>query len=186
MGALAGLAVISSVRAEEDITAKIKVACQKSDKTYWVESTGACIPKNPCTADAKYSGYCDSRYENFVLSTNEMAFIIELHNRFFGIECSIQSVIDERYVPCGDRVYKFGNVNDAIDASPDLLQVIAKEMAPASHTKQIEIGMYKTDMLNGDECEILKELAAKYGLPVNTNTTSGSDGSKNMGCIYGY
>lgn len=57
------MAVLASANAVD--TAEIKTACQRSDKTYWVESTNACIPKNPCKADqVKYGSYCINAFKN--------------------------------------------------------------------------------------------------------------------------
>ena len=120
MGALAGLAVISSVRAEEDMTAKIKAACQKSDKTYWVESTGACIPKNPCKDNVYKEAYCSNIFKDIELTgKNEYMFLVDLDRTLRGLDCEVQPTKSKSsgqdYVPCVGRdvmVYEFDDIHD--------------------------------------------------------------------------
>ncbi len=120
MGALVGLMAVSAVRAEEDMTAKIKTACQKSDKTYWVESTGACIPKNPCKDNVKYSSYCNKMFQDIQVSyENNYMFFVDLDKTLRGLDCEIQPTkaapSGQDYVPCVGKdvmVYEFDDIDD--------------------------------------------------------------------------
>ncbi|GHT00179.1 hypothetical protein FACS189421_11900 [Bacteroidia bacterium] len=101
-------------------TAAIKAACEKSDKTVWVDQTKVCVPVNPCTdTSGKYEAYCIREFENAApsgsletLSWVQEQFIRLYVDNVFGwrVPGTIKFIGAEIGILTGDGNYQPGHV----------------------------------------------------------------------------
>lgn len=99
-------------------TAKLKAACQASDKTLWVERNQVCIPKNPCK-DSKFEQYCNRDFKNVQIQELGYKILIEAYAGTHDLEClpvdTKSKLIGQDYVVCmGDdvMVFEFDDISE--------------------------------------------------------------------------
>ena len=103
VGGIMGVILATTCANAALTTEQLRAACEKSDKTVWVEATNACIPKNPCN-DSKYDTYCDNTFSDLhvaspVVGSALAAFRSEVTGDYkvFPFGCG---TIDGNYLGC--------------------------------------------------------------------------------------
>lgn len=115
-GILGLVSVISAASAVD--TAQIKIACQNSDKTLWVERDQVCIPRNPCD-NPNFSKYCNRDFANTQVGKGDDQILINVYAEKNGISCKAvpqeSKLVGQDYVVCqGDdvMVFEFDDISD--------------------------------------------------------------------------
>lgn len=185
MGALAGLAVISAVRAEEDTTAKIRKACKANDKTWWVESTGACIPKNPCVNDpqGKYQRYCSRLFRDTQTAGKDDEFLVDLYAQVRGLDCHYVSMVEkgwseyfsnQDYSVCAGgtdvMVFEFDDVYESFEGDTRYIPYAICNILRATYDREKHLCFMSgsTDIeagvLNEENCNKVKQMSDKHAM----------------------
>ena len=117
---VAGAVAVSCAHADD--TDKIKAACERSDKTVWVERNKVCIPRNPCnSSDQNILKYCNRTFADFESSGGTGAYIdlIEIYAATHGLDCRAiaqkSKLLGQDYVLCQGTdvmVFEFDDIND--------------------------------------------------------------------------
>lgn len=109
IGILVSVMAVLSVKA--DNTNELKIACQQSDKTLWVERNNLCIPKHPCGDESKkIQKYCDWNTFSSVTSSlyDEWKDLVRIYVKKHNINCEPEEVINDHFVLCkGNDVKEF-------------------------------------------------------------------------------
>ena len=120
MFVMCSIMAVSYARADD--TAKLKAACEESDKTLWVERNRVCIPRNPCnSSDQNILKYCNRTFADFESSGGTDAYIdlINIYAATHGLDCRAVSqsakLFGQDYVVCQGTdvmVFEFDDIND--------------------------------------------------------------------------
>ena len=83
---MVGVVAMSYARADD--TARIKAACQASDKTLWVERNQVCIPRNPCnSSDQNILKYCNDTFRNVQTNAEGYMVLVDLYAQTHNLSC---------------------------------------------------------------------------------------------------
>lgn len=120
MFVVCSIMAVSYARADD--TAKLKAACEESDKTLWVERNRVCIPRNPCnSSDQNILKYCNRTFADFESSGGTDAYIdlINIYAATHGLDCRAVAqrakLLGQDYVVCQGTdvmVFEFDDIND--------------------------------------------------------------------------
>lgn len=117
---MAGVVAMSCAHADD--TDKIKAACERSEKTVWVERNKVCVPRNPCnSSDPDIVKYCNRTFADFESSGGTDAYIdlINIYAATHGLNCQAveqkAKLVGQDYVLCQGTdvmVFEFDDIND--------------------------------------------------------------------------
>ena len=183
---IAGILAIISVANAAD-TDKIKVACQSSDKTLWVERNQVCIPRNPCD-NSKYEQYCNRDFKD-VESRHYLTFrnMIDLYAETHNLSCKSvnteSKLVGQDYVVCmGDdvMVFEYNDISDnSLIPSKSDIRNVAKGFCLAAGGKLL------SDVEYGYNCGGLNEsLCKKLSAAVGYGFEWAGDGRKFSGAVW--
>lgn len=117
VGIMAAVSAASANDVAQD-TAKLKAACQASDKLVWVERNQVCIPRNPCK-DSKYEVYCNRLFKDVQTQGVGYQVFIEAFARTHNLDCSVveqnSKLIGQDYVICMGNdvmVFEFDDISN--------------------------------------------------------------------------
>ncbi len=176
MFGIAGVMVVLASANAVDVS-QIKVACQASDETLWVERNQVCIPRNPCK-DSKYESYCNRKYANEQLmgtagdwrmtASNDYKVLIEAYAIGHNLSCvpvdTVAKALGDDYVICMGTdvmVFQFDDISNATlseSKAKDRFDLLVCEAIGGAYSSDTRV----CKGIGKNECDLLERLEDKY------------------------
>lgn len=170
--AIVGIMSISGVNANEVGIDQLRIACQSSEKTLWVERNQLCIPRNPCKSE-KFEAYCNRLFKDIQTLDLGYMVLIDIYAQTHGLSCKPvrqdSKLFGQDYVLCDGvdvMVFEFDDIHNH-----SLLSVPEERLFGYCYAIGGQIGgsdgKYVCFDVSKRDCDIAARIVEEYGFSKN-------------------